>query len=107
VATGDELVLKNLRRLCGDEARLEVLIGLDAKRDHSELARLGLPKLSLEYLERELVAAYEANRFDIVDYGMLAASEWPEIESSWAKRLRQSPTRMLIYLRAVSGKPLR
>ena len=104
VATGDELVLKNLRRLCQSEARLEVILGLDAKRDHSELKRLGLPQLSASYLERELASRYEANGFKIEDYGMLSSAEWPAIESSWAAKLRRSATRKLIYLRAVSDK---
>jgi len=101
VATGDELIVRNLRRLCGNEARLEVLIGLDARRDQSELTRLKLPELSQEYLKGRLVPAYEANGFKVVDYGILSTSEWPEIESSWARKLRHSPTRRLIYLSSV------
>jgi 16S rRNA (adenine(1408)-N(1))-methyltransferase len=104
VASGDELVLKNLRRLCQSEARLNVIIGLDAERDHSELKRLGLPELSASYLECELVSRYEANGFKVEDCGILSSAEWPEIESSWAAKLRQSRTRKLIYLRAVSDK---
>jgi hypothetical protein len=102
VATGDELILKSLRRLCRKEARLEILISFDPTRDCSELDRLGLPELSRQYLEQKLVPAYETNGFGIEDYGMLPSSEWPEIESSWAKKLRRSATRVLIYLRAVS-----
>ena len=104
VATGDKLILKSLRRLCRIEARLEVLIGLDAKRDRGQLRRLGLPELSAGYLQRELVPNYEANGFAIDDYGILSSSEWPEIESSWAAKLRRSPTRVLVYLRGVSDK---
>lgn len=104
VATGDELVLKSLRRLCGTDARLEVLIGLDPKRDRSPLQRLELPQLSANYLEHELVPAYEVNGFEIYDYGILPSSEWPEIESSWATKLRRSTTRLLIYLHGVSDK---
>lgn len=99
VAKGEQLVLENLRALCLKNATLEVAIGLDAMRDQSELKRLGLPELSAEYLKNELVPRYEANGFAIEDFGMLALSEGPEIESSWAKKLRQSPTRKVIYLR--------
>ena len=102
MASGDALILKSLRRLCRKEARLEVLIGFDPTRDGSELARLGLPELSSVYLEQKLVPAYEANGFMIEDYGRLPSSAWPKIESSWAKKLRHSGTRVLIYLRAVS-----
>lgn len=100
VATGDEFIVRNLRRLCGIEASLEVLIGLDPARDQSELTRLDLPELTAEYLRCKLVPAYQAKGFEIVDYGIFSASEWPEIESSWARKLHQSPTRRLIYLHA-------
>lgn len=102
VAIGDELILKSLRCLCRKEARLEVLISFDPARDGSELARLGLPELSREYLEQKLVPAYETNGFVIEDYGIVPSSEWSEIESSWARKLRDSATRVLIYLHAVS-----
>lgn len=104
VATGNELILKNLRHLCRSKARLEITIGLDAKRDHSELKRLGLPELSARYLEQALIPAYESNGFQIEDYGILLPSEWPAMESSWAKKLRRSATRTLIYLRGVSDE---
>jgi 16S rRNA (adenine(1408)-N(1))-methyltransferase len=104
MATGDELILKSLRCLGRRETRLEVLICLDPTRDGSELDRLGLPELSREYLEQELVPAYETNGFVIEDCGMLPSSEWPEIESSWANKLRRSAERVLIYLHAVSDE---
>ena len=100
VATGDALILKSLRRLCRKGARLEVLVGLDPARDFSELERLGLPELSARHLENDLVPAYEANGFVVADYGMPGSSEWPQIESTWASKLRRSPTRRLIYLHA-------
>ena len=104
VATGDELVLKNLRRLCRGKAQLNIIIGLDASRDQSELRRLGLPELSAEYLARMLIPAYKANGFGIVDHAVLASFEWPQIESSWAIKLRRNPARVLIYLRAVTNE---
>jgi 16S rRNA (adenine(1408)-N(1))-methyltransferase len=99
VATGDELVLGNLLKLCRPEARLEVIIGIDTERDRSQIARLGLPDLSDEYLKRVLVPAYESRGFEIEEFGRGSASSWPEIDSSWARKLRQSSTRVLIFLR--------
>lgn len=104
VLTGEELVLKGLHSLCRSSARLEVIIGFDAERDHSEFKRLGLPELSATYLERELVSRYESCGLKIEDYGILSSLEWPEIESSWAAKLRWGRTRKLIYLHAVSSE---
>lgn len=98
VAIGDELVLRNLRRICADGAMLEVLIGLDPDRDLAEIARLGLPPLTSEYLTDELVPKYRAAGFEIVERGAISPLSWPELTSSWARRLRNSSERNLIYL---------
>ncbi|MEK6336442.1 MAG: class I SAM-dependent methyltransferase [Acidobacteriota bacterium] len=99
VAAGDELVLENLRKLCRTGARLEVIIGIDTERDRSQIARLELPELSDEYLKRELVPAYESRGFEIEEYSRSSASSRPEIDSSWARKLRQRSTRVLIFMR--------
>jgi 16S rRNA (adenine(1408)-N(1))-methyltransferase len=98
VATGDELVLRNLRRVCADRAMLEVLIGLDPDRDLAEIARLKLPPLTTEYVTDELVPKYRAAGFEIVERGTITPLNWPEFASSWARRLRNSSERNLIYL---------
>jgi 16S rRNA (adenine(1408)-N(1))-methyltransferase len=100
VAIADEIVLKNLRRLCRNKARLEVIIGIDPKRDKSELQRLGVPDLSVEYVKHELPGAYEAHGFRVIERHVIPLSDWPEIESTWAKKLRRSRARVLIYLHA-------
>jgi len=100
VTTADEIVLKNLRRLCRSKARLEVIIGIDPKRDKSELQRLGVPDLSVEYVKHELLGAYEAHGFRVIECRVIPLSDCPEIESTWAKKLRRSRGRVLIYLHA-------
>lgn len=98
VATGDESVLRNLRRVCADGAWLEVIVGLDPERDRAEIARLGLPDISEEYLVAELVPRYGDAGFQIQEQGVLPASRRREIKSSWAKRLATNRARVLVYL---------
>lgn len=98
VAVGDELVLRNLRRICSEGAWLEVIIGLDPDKDQTEIARLGLPEISDQYLVRDLIPKYQAAGFDILEHGVLPAAQWREIKSSWARRLSSSRARVLIYL---------
>ena len=100
VATGDHEVLRNLRRTCVDGASLEVIIGLELTRDQAEMARLGLPSISREYVDTELVPGYRASGFQIIEKAILFPSSWPEIESSWARRLRGNDARVLVCLRA-------
>jgi 16S rRNA (adenine(1408)-N(1))-methyltransferase len=100
VATGELVVLQNLRRICAAGALLEVVIGLDPVRDQSEIERLGLASLSLEFVDQTLVPRYAAAGFEITERGIIAASEWPEFNTSWAKRLQQNDQRPITYLLA-------
>lgn len=103
VATGDETVLRNLRRICAPDAVLEIIIGLDPERDRSEIERLGLGPLTSDVVDRELAGRYKASGFAIVESGALAQSEWPKLKTSWAKRLRGNEARSLVYIVACAS----
>ena len=98
VGMGDFEALGNLRRICAVGALLEVVIGIDPVRDRSEVERLGLAPLPLEFIDNVLAANYAAAGFEIVERGILAASEWPKLETSWAKRLQGNEHRPITYL---------
>jgi 16S rRNA (adenine(1408)-N(1))-methyltransferase len=98
VAAGDEDVLRNLRRICSAEALLEVVIGLDPERDISELERLEIQALSIEHVDSVLAHKYRSAGFEILERGMIAQSKWPEFQTSWAKRLKGSANRSLVYI---------
>jgi 16S rRNA (adenine(1408)-N(1))-methyltransferase len=98
VATGDAAPLRNLRRICAPGALFEVVLGLDPLRDQSEIQRLELPEVSLEHIDVVLAPKYAAAGFEITERGILPASEWPEFETSWAKRLQQNEQRPITYL---------
>jgi 16S rRNA (adenine(1408)-N(1))-methyltransferase len=98
LAIGDENVLGNLRRLCAPGALLEVVVGLDWERDKSELKRLGIPSVTVEYIDTVLVARYFQAGFEIFERGQHAPSHWPDLYSSWARRLRGKSERPLTHL---------
>jgi hypothetical protein len=98
VATGEEVVLRNLRRICSPGALLEIVIGLDPERDRMELERLGLPALSDAYMDSVLLPRYKEAGFEVLEKGMLSQSEWPRLQSSWARRLQGNVSRSLIYI---------
>ena len=98
MATGDVTLLGKLRRICAPEALLEVVIGLDPARDQTEIERLGLTPLSIEFIDRQLVPNYRAAGFETIERGILAASKWPEFNTSWAKRLHGNEQRPITYL---------
>ena len=98
VATGEVAVLQNLRRICAPGALLEVVIGLDPARDQSEIDRLGLTPPTIEFIDEQLRPNYVTAGFQIIERGILAASEWPEFNTSWAKRLQGNEQRPITYL---------
>lgn len=98
VAAGDVAVLKNLRRICAPGALLEVVLGLDPARDQTEIERLGLTPLTLEFIDQQLTSRYLAAGFEVTERGIIAASEWPEFNTSWAKRLHHNDQRPITYL---------
>lgn len=98
VATGDPLVLANLRRVCAPGCLLEVVIGIDPARDRGEVARLGLPELSRIYLETVLAQKYSAAGFDVTETGTLSPADWSQLQTSWARRLQGNTGRAVVYL---------
>ena len=98
VASGNVGVLTNVRRICVPDALLEIVIGLDASRDQAEINRLGLQSFTIELIETELVERYKTAGFAIEERGSLAAGDWPEFKTSWAKRLKGNDARPIVYL---------
>lgn len=100
VATGDETILKNMRRICAPDAVLEVIIGVDQERDATELQRLGISDLSESFIATTLRQRYQEYGFEIDEFGSFAAGKWPDICTSWAQRLRTNDKRSLIWFTA-------
>ncbi|MDQ3489453.1 MAG: methyltransferase domain-containing protein [Acidobacteriota bacterium] len=98
VASGDENVLRSLRRICAPECLLEIVIGMDEERDRSEIERLGLPQLSPEHLKNVLIPKYNAVGFTVLDSGVLDSSDWPDLDTSWAKKLKGGQNRHITFL---------
>ena len=74
------------------------MIGLDPLRDRAELKRLEITEPSLQQIDEVLTPKYAEAGFEITERGILPASEWPEFNTSWAKRLQQNENRPITYL---------
>ncbi len=98
VATGVSGVLENLRRVCAPGALLEVVIGLDPVRDQTEIERLGLTRLTIEFIDQELSPRYAGAGFEIMERGVV--SDWRNFDTSWAKKLQSNEQRRITYVTA-------
>jgi len=97
VMRGEVTMLHNLRRLCSDDALLEVLIGADVERDAAELERLGITSLSISFVDSVLTPAYAEAGFEITERGECLPADWPDLQTSWARRLNNNRNRSLLY----------
>ena len=100
VAAGDHDSLSNLRRICAPEAEFKIFMSFDPERDRAEIERLDLPSISEAFLETMLVPRYQAAGFNVLESGVLSTSEWRELRTSWAQRLRDNDRRSLNYILA-------
>ena len=98
VAAGEEVPLRNIRRICAPGASLEVVIALDAERDSSEIKRLGLEPLTTQFVESVLVPRYQAAGFEVSENGAMPSSDWPKFHTSWAGRLKGQSCRSMVYI---------
>ena len=98
IACGDIQILRNIRRICSEGALVEVIISLDLDRDRSEIERHQIPTLSRAYIDSVLVPRYKEAALEIVEQGECSPDDWPELHSSWAKRLKGNADRSLIYI---------
>lgn len=98
VATGDETILSSLSRIAAPDCVLEVMIGIDAERDHTEIERLGLPELTPVILHSFLIPKYAAAGFSLEECRELEKAEWSGVETSWARKLSVGTTRRVILM---------
>ncbi len=99
VATGDETILRALRRIAAPGCVLEVIIGIDPERDRGEIERLGVPELTPVILHSFLIPKYAAAGFSVIrECRELDRAEWSAIETSWARKLSTGTTRRVLLM---------
>jgi len=98
VATGDAPVLNSIRRIASHDCTLEIVFGIDQKRDRSELERLKIPEITPIYLHSYLIPKYFDAGFRYVRAGRISRDEASMIGTSWSKRLSQNDEREIFFL---------
>jgi 16S rRNA (adenine(1408)-N(1))-methyltransferase len=86
----DTATLSHLRGICAPGATLRVVVAVDPARDRTEMDRLGLKPLSLEYVDSVLAPHYRNAGFAIVQRDCLTAEHRARPHTTWAKRLSRS-----------------
>src|SRR5687767_2052750 len=105
VATGEAKIIESLRRIAAPACLLEIIIGIDPVRDRTELDRLEIPDLTPVLLHSFLVPKYSAAGFKVLECRRLERTEWPKLETSWARKLSGNDMRSVLLLSFVTGPP--
>ncbi len=105
VATGDAAILISLKDILLPGGTLAITIGVDPIRDKAEMERLGIPELSLAYIDSELRSAYASAGLKLIERGEISEYEWSRIETSWARKLAGNAGRRVFRLRFVRYQP--
>lgn len=98
IASGDENVLRGVRRICRADALLEVIVGIDKVRDQTEIARLQLPDISEKFIREELTVRLADAGFHVTECGEVAPADWSKLCTSWARKLQTGGDRKVFYL---------
>jgi 16S rRNA (adenine(1408)-N(1))-methyltransferase len=98
IASGDGAVIAGIRRICRTDALLEVIIGIDAGRDRTEIARLGIETITEEFIQQELTVRYADAGFHVTENGKTAPEDCPKLCTSWALKLQSGCERQVFYL---------
>lgn len=92
-------VLRSLRRICKNDALLELFTSIDKVRDLNELSRLGISDcVRDEYIEEVLLPKFSEAEFRVTEHGVIPAANWPSICTSWAAKLKTSGSRAARFL---------
>jgi 16S rRNA (adenine(1408)-N(1))-methyltransferase len=102
IATGDPDGLANIKRICAANASIRILFAIEKNKDQSEIERLALPELTMEYLNSVLVHLYELAGFDVTQANLISFSDLKTLPTTWAKRLQQNKNRSVFLLTAVA-----
>jgi hypothetical protein len=93
-------VLTRVRGVCRPDARLTIVLAVDAERDRAEVRRLGVPTLDEPYVRGPLQAGYATAGFGVLQVrtgGLEQLEGWP---STWARRLAHGRPRTVIRIDA-------
>ncbi len=102
VAVGEFHILANIKRICAVDATLRIVFTLDKNTDQSEIQRLAIPELSMQYINSILVEQYKSAGFDIQCARLISFSELRNLSTTWAKKLQQNKDRSVCLLEAIA-----
>ena len=100
VVQGKAGVLSNIAKIMSQDAALKVFINYDIKYEPAEIERLGLPELTIDYVDSVLAPNYRREGIIIAEATFVGTEETKKLASTWAKRLAYARHRNTLCVEA-------
>lgn len=91
-------LLENMVRISCRKGVLKIFVSYDIKYEPVEMERLGLPELSIEYIDQTLAPLYASRKITITERRLLNNEEMKKISSTWAKYLAYGRRRKAFFI---------
>lgn len=83
-----ELTWQNIKKICKNNAVINIIFGYDREHDKKEIERLNLPIVDEAYLQSSMIPKLENLGFTVIQVQSLKPSDLSHYPSTWAKKLR-------------------
>ncbi len=97
---GDVVVLQNIAAVAARPARLDIFINYSVFADPVPLDIVGLPDMTIEYIETVLRPRYAQAGIIIVERAYLGPEVMKQIPTTWSRRLAFGKRPQTVYLQA-------
>ena len=96
--------LRGIPRICRRDALLQIVLTYSAAYESAMVVELGLPELSLDYIDSVLAPAYARHGLHIFERRLATPEDLREVATSWGKRLLARRRRDVYVIRARAMK---
>lgn len=95
----DQLVWKNIRKVCKKGAFVDIVFGYDQEAEGHEMAEQGLPDITDDYIENHMIPTLRSFNFLSVDSFQIDHNHLKDFPSSWSRKLYFGQDRRFYYIR--------
>lgn len=93
-----EQILQNIKRMAKPKAKLHIYLTYDRKFEETKIDQLGLPELTLNYLNTDLRQRYQNFGIELQEIRILTSEEKRNLVGSWPKKILSQRDREIYYI---------
>lgn len=98
VIKAEEKTWENIKRICKPGAYVDLIFGYEPEHEQKVMNELGLPMLTLEYLQNNLLSKLEQFGFQVLTCRPVDQNDLKHFPSTWSKKLSFGKERFFYYV---------